>query len=309
MLRSAVITGASCFGLVAGTAGAQLPENQWEPTDTAISKFIALGRAGTARYREQRAAVDDGYRRVGMDFPGMGEHWVSLEYVITGVFDPARPAILSYTPVNGKPELVGAVYAVPIGAREQPPLFPASVPKAWHLHSGSIDDESLLLDHDLVEPAQHSHGANDDPTRLAVLHVWMWAENPAGLFATDNWSLPFRRLGLAAPASMTPAARDAARALSLSVGDGAEYFRRLTVAVTRPLTDQEIAAVTEVLAGGRRAADEWLARRRATGWQPELSAAELEAVADVWRGVTSSIARRLTGDARARFSKLQAVWR
>lgn len=306
IVRSAV-TRASFALLLAGAANAQsFAEQEWQPADTAISRFIALGRAGTSRYREQRVAVDDGYRRVGMDFPGMGEHWVSLEYVITGLLDPARPAILSYTPIDGKPELVGAVYAIPIGPGEQPPMFPFGVPKAWHLHSGSVDDESLLLDHDLVEPAQHSRGAHEDPTRLAVLHVWLWAENPAGLFATDNWSLPFRRLGLSTPASMTAVTRDAARALSLTAGDGTEYFRRLIVAVTGPLTERETEAISETLAVGRREVDRWLGHRRVA---PELSAAELETLADKWRTVTASIAQRLSVDARPRFAILQGSWR
>jgi hypothetical protein len=35
--------------------------------------------------------------------------------------------------------------------------------------------------------------------RIAVLHAWLWLDNPAGLFATDNWALPWHRLGIAAP--------------------------------------------------------------------------------------------------------------
>jgi hypothetical protein len=74
-----------------------------------------------------------------------------------------------------------------------------------------------------------------------VLHAWIWLDNPDGLLATDNWALPYARLGYAAPADVSP---DAARALALAAGDaGRAYLEALIRAVGQP-----DAAETEVLA-------------------------------------------------------------
>ena len=37
----------------------------------------------------------------------MGEHWVNPRLVFEGIFDVARPAILTYTGVQGRPVLLG----------------------------------------------------------------------------------------------------------------------------------------------------------------------------------------------------------
>jgi hypothetical protein len=57
--------------------------------------------------------------------------------------------------------------------------------------------------------------------RLAVMHVWIGLDNPAGPFTTENARLPFARAGLELPAD---APADAVRAVAL--GYGAEAFYR-----------------------------------------------------------------------------------
>ncbi|MFN2563711.1 MAG: hypothetical protein ABR499_01700 [Gemmatimonadaceae bacterium] len=285
----------------------------WSASDTSVAKFVSLARAGTARYRDQRAAVDDGYRRVGMDFPSMGEHWVSHEYVIGGVLDPARPAILSYTEVAGAPELVGVVYAIPLGAGEALPMFPPSARRAWHIHAGSVDEESLLLDHDLLQPAHDgAHGVGETTgasLRLAVLHVWLWAENPAGVFVTDNWALPFRRLGLTSPAELTASVRDAGRTLSLAVGDGEEYYRRLFTAVVRPEGEREVTSLANALVAARRSAERWVSARRQSGWRPMLTPDEIDALAAVWSSAWEQARSGLGATAQRRLAELAGAWR
>jgi hypothetical protein len=50
--------------------------------------------------------------------------------------------------------------------------------------------------------------------------VWVQVSNPAGVFAAENWALPFARLGVSTPSRFSPGA---ARALSLLSG-GERYF-------------------------------------------------------------------------------------
>ena len=66
------------------------------PDDASIARFVAAARSGTERYRDQQAAIEDGFRVVGPDFPGMGEHWIHIGRLLQARFDPARPSLLQY---------------------------------------------------------------------------------------------------------------------------------------------------------------------------------------------------------------------
>lgn len=108
-------------------------------------------------------------------------------------------------------------------------------------------------------------------TRVAVLHAWIWLDNPAGVFARDNWALPFARLGLAAPRQIP---EQAARALALASGGD----RFLAAALTR-------RGLVEPKASGPildRYAE--LARRWAEDRDSETSVTEtdLTALGDIW---------------------------
>lgn len=52
-----------------------------------------------------------------------------------------------------------------------------------------------------------------------MLHAWVWLENDAGPYATDNWRLPFFRHGLATPRHPTEA-----EAKALGLADDTEGF-------------------------------------------------------------------------------------
>jgi hypothetical protein len=179
--------------------------------------FVLKVREATARYRDRDQAVRDGYRRIGPDFPGMGEHWISVPLLLQGGIDPARPPILEYAQLNGELTLVGAAFAVLLAAHDTPPT--AGLPidaSAWHYHGGTVREESFVTGH------AHGHATSDQKPRVAVLHVWAWLDNPDGAFATDNWSLPFARLGLAPP--RTAPSAEVAHGLALAAGGEAYYL-------------------------------------------------------------------------------------
>lgn len=197
--------------------------------DSARDRFLSEARAATTRFQDRSAAIADGYRRLGMDFPSMGEHWVNPGIILAGRFEVARPAMLSYVTIGGKPVLAGLVYAIALGPGEAPPAVPGGV-GMWHEHNGTVDDESMLPEHrgggEINDPKQRSTLAPNASTRLAVLHAWTGVANPAGVFAAENWALPFARLGLGTPERIPVGA---AHALSLLSG-GEEYYIALASA-------------------------------------------------------------------------------
>jgi hypothetical protein len=191
----------------------------------AQADLVAAARAGTARYQDLAMAIADGYRAVGPDFPGMGEHYVNMGLLLTGVVDAARPPVLEYATIDGRPRLVGVAYAALVTDSAPQPRLPVP-PGAWHTHSGTVDEESFVLSHAGV----HAVHADAHGPRLAVAHAWVWLDNPAGLYETDNWGLPCARLGFVAPPGLSA---DAGRALALAAGATA-YFSMLVGIVGQP---------------------------------------------------------------------------
>ena len=205
------------------------------------SLFIASARAGSVRYRDLDSAIADGFRLVGGDFPGMGEHWVHAGRLMTGMVDPSRPAILSYATIDGRPALVGVAYALPLGAGDPLPSTPRN---AWHAHSGSVDEASFL-------PRHAGHSAENPGARIAVLHAWVWLDNPDGPFATDNPALPFARAGLAPKSASAPALR----ALALAYG-GVPFYAAAVDRASEPgdTSGRSVMRLLEAAAARARAA-------------------------------------------------------
>jgi hypothetical protein len=80
--------------------------------------------------------------------------------------DPARPQILLYEPTGDKLRLVGVEWFIPLsaGVKERPSLF-------GRPFDGPMDG------HEPTMPKELRH---------YDLHVWLWKENPAGLFSPTN---------------------------------------------------------------------------------------------------------------------------
>ena len=232
--------------------------------DVSPNDFVRIARAATARYASRDAAIADGFRRVGTDFPAMGEHWVNLPQVMADSFTPARPSVLTYITVAGTPRLAGVAYTRLLAPNEQPPDF-APARGHWHEHNGSIVEESFLAGHGTSSP----HG----DLRLAILHAWIWIDNPDGLFVTDNWSLPFARLGAAAPNGTHDVARSATLATS-----AAEYYRQAIDEALAPSSDER-ARLEGILAAYQEQAS--AALRPATD-RGRLTPDEVDRLASLW---------------------------
>lgn len=266
----------------------QAPATCVTPTSSLSTEaFIECARRGTERYRDQATAILDGYRRIGGDFPAMGEHWIRVGLVFDGRIDASRPEVLSYVSVNGRPQLLGVAYAVPLLGGEKPPDGPAG-PDAWHDHSRTVEDETIL-------PHHHTGGTAQDGARLAMMHAWIWSSNPEGTFAADNWAIPYIRLGLTPDST---ASASVAKALSLAAG-GRDYFE-LAIAAAARSGALEKQRVKTALDRAQAEARSIVRDIRGTA----LSEAQRERLAAMWSAMWEAIDDALGAEARHRVANL-----
>lgn len=252
------------------------------------ARFIAEAREGTRRYLSRQRAIDDGFTRVGVEFPAMGEHWVSLARVMEDSFDAKRPSILIYTNTRDGPRLAGVAYSKLLRGSQTPPSFPYA--NAWHEHSGTVTEGSLPLSH--LSPAKSGAGrqrpSEESTPRFFVLHAWVWTENPEGTFVTDNWILPQARLGLS-----TVERWDRAVASAMALAADEDEYYRLVVRTMLSLSDDEDRAAARVIDAHRALAQRTLAEVRATHGLDARSASKLRAVwAALWNGLERALPNR-----------------
>jgi len=252
--------------------------------DSGTVNFLARARASTARYRDREEAIFDGYRPIGDDFPGMGEHWIQIGRIFSRRVDAAHPAVLEYATIEGRPTLVGVAYALALLDGESAPEFPA--PHLWHQHTGTVAEETDLLTQVMTAHSE-MHGA-----RLVMLHAWIWLPNPAGIFASDNWALPFVRAGVPVPRADPGAV--AGRAISLVSGGDVFYagvFEDMAGA-----TGRDSIAIHDALASAQTRAAEWAVRHRDRSANP----AALDSLRGIWQAMWSDLDASLGAVARER---------
>jgi hypothetical protein len=118
---------------------------------------LQQARSATARYRNIKNAIADGYTNIEVDVENMGHHYMKKE-LVDGKFDISKPEILVYHEnEDGRMELGAVEYAVPISEPE-PQGFTGSGDK-W--------------DHNTT-------------FQLWLLHAWVWTYNPDGVFNPLN---------------------------------------------------------------------------------------------------------------------------
>ena len=125
------------------------PQTLWE---------LQQARAATAKYRNIENAIRDGYADIAVDVENMGHHFMKTA-IVDATFDIRQPEILVYNKNHdGKQELVAVEYAIPL-----------NLPKPEGF-TGTADDWK-----------------GDSGFPLWLLHAWVWAFNPEGVF---NWTNP-----------------------------------------------------------------------------------------------------------------------
>jgi hypothetical protein len=247
---------------------------------SSVDRLLATAREATEPYTDRKVAIAAGYRRVGGDFPSMGEHWLNPKLIVDGGFDVSRPQLLTYLMIAGRPVLTGVVYAIPLDQGESPPdaLGPEAL---WHEHNGSIDEEGLLPEH-------HSAPSAKIGTRVAFVHAWIRVPGSEPVFSAENWAIPFMRLELPVPERFP---NGASRALSL-VSGGRDFFARLMGPASLQSArsfDECVATVTEIV-------------RRAKSERRPLDAMELEQMDIAWTQLLRNVASRSGPEIAARIN-------
>jgi len=142
------------------------------PLTAEVSRLIADTRQETAGFRDFEGVEAAGYSKFldcfqNQDVGGMGQHYVNGDLAGDDVLDPMKPEALVYEPTeDGQMNLVAFEYLVFADAwdpnntgREAPELF----------------DQTLHLITTIP---------NTPP--VWALHLWLWTDNPDGLFSDFN---------------------------------------------------------------------------------------------------------------------------
>jgi hypothetical protein len=146
--------------------------------DDAQKAQLDAMRQALAKYKDPYVAVRDLYlSTVGcvhfdgskmeghMDYPkgAMGVHFVNV--TVSGPPDPMKPNVLIYEPVNGKLDLVGVEWLVPLAAvKERPSLMGQPF-------------QGPMEGHEPIIPKEFHH---------YDLHAWLFKDNPLGMFSPTN---------------------------------------------------------------------------------------------------------------------------
>ena len=146
----------------------------------AVTPDIQQLRSAFEKYKDPFVAVRDGYFSTVacINFPhesmpghvqypkgAMGVHFLNPA-LIAPVLDPMKPQILLYEPdANGSLRLTGVEWFLPLAlAKERPKMF-------GHEFLGPMEG------HEPVMPSDLTH---------YDLHVWLFKDNPEGMFAPTN---------------------------------------------------------------------------------------------------------------------------
>lgn len=239
---------------------------------------MAAASRAALRFERLDEAMLSGYRAVGPDLPGAGRHWVNAYLLMRDGLNPERPPFLTYVDTPSGSELVGVALGRVLLGGESPDDLPLA--HAWHEHSGTVDEELLVLDpstdgdstpHDVQVHASVEGGGEP---RLTMLHIWT-VESPEGPFALDNWTLPFRRIGLTPPPSP-----DALRGRAAYLASGGEVYYRDLIAGLVALGPKEAEAVDDALHKAGQAVRHWADEMGRSGAVPSPDALLL--LDDVW---------------------------
>lgn len=157
---------------------------------------LAQAKTALAQYQDPMAAVRDGYFSTVscMEFPtglsehdahgghggmtykpgGMGVHFLKTS-LIGPALDPTKPQVLIYEPVADKLQLVAAEWFAPVtpGVKEAPQVFGRAL-------EGPMEGHPPIM-----APGLHHWD----------LHVWLWKNNPSGMFSPTNPDLRCPKTG------------------------------------------------------------------------------------------------------------------
>ena len=147
-----------------GYPGVAIADSDKLASDT--RKELAQARRATAKYHDIDAAYADGFVDADIFLPGVGCHLINLGY-LDGDFELTKPELLIYANCSpgqgGEAELRAIEYVTLCGG---PPTCTLPPPEGF---SGDDDIWTPFTD-----------------GSLWTLHVWVWRNNPDGIFVKIN---------------------------------------------------------------------------------------------------------------------------
>jgi hypothetical protein len=169
---------ANLFTLLSFTVTAQSDESHEhnastaEPLPLETRQLIADVREATANFRDFNEVEKAGYGKfldcfVNQNVGAMGQHFVNGELVGDDVLDPMQPEALVYAPTeDGDMILVAFEYLV--------------FADVWDPNNEGREAPTLY--------GQQFHLKNNIPDTPPVwaLHIWLWTDNPDGIFSDFN---------------------------------------------------------------------------------------------------------------------------
>lgn len=137
--------------------------------DPGTLKMLAELRAATAKYHRIEVAMKDGFVQgsdcVSSPAGAMGFHYARVAEIDASL-DPAMPEVLLYERhKNGKMKLVGVEFVIKKAL--------------W-------DSENEVAPYFGIQPFDVAYAPNPLPFNNYQLHVWIWKNNPSGIFTKFN---------------------------------------------------------------------------------------------------------------------------
>ena len=170
----------SLFALVAAASIAAPSVARAQGGQAKLTPQLDSVRAGLNKYQDPMVAVANGYLSTVacIDFPtpfsegplkvvagGMGVHFINMS-TVGPTLDPTKPQVLIYEPQGDKLVLVAAEWFMPmqVAGSTHPAIFGQQM-------NGPMEGHPPIM-----PPELHHYD----------LHVWLWRENPAGVFSPTN---------------------------------------------------------------------------------------------------------------------------
>jgi hypothetical protein len=154
------------------------------------NQLLASIRAATAKYHRLSVAEDEGYVLdphcvAVLGLGGMGHHAVHMGKI--GPFvNPTEPGVLVYEPMkNGEYRLVAVEYVIPAVPWD---MYVGGIPMLGEIEFADHRDGVIVIEIDEngeeVEVFRPTNGG--PPLPHYQLHVWLWKNNPKGMYFPFN---------------------------------------------------------------------------------------------------------------------------
>lgn len=174
------------------------PENTLTAADMPVLRDqLAAAHAVAREYPTVESANAAGYFNTTSDVPFMGQHFINREYLLDGIFDPAKPEGLLFSKVDDGPEKLVGVWFLQVPGigdvtKDVEPAGFAGDLDMWHAHIGLCLVGTSGASEGETKEACEAKGGNFTADLRWMMHVWVApdvTENGDGFFAYLNTDL------------------------------------------------------------------------------------------------------------------------